>query len=74
MITLYTGPDECRAQLPGPYVGGPLGGSFVTYVCDRKSGHTYPRGHCDSVADVWWPADVAGESVEPVPVRSNSTV
>jgi hypothetical protein len=74
VITLYTGPDECRAQLPGPYVGGPLGGSFVTYVCDRKSGHTYPRGHCDSVADVWWSDVDAGVPAALVPVGSIPTV
>ena len=53
MIVVYL-PDECHAHHAGPYIGGPLGGSFVTYICDRRNGHTYPRGHHDSVAGVWW--------------------
>lgn len=53
-ITLYAGPDECRAQHAGPYVGDKLHGSFVTYVCDKPDGHAYPGRHFDSTVGFAW--------------------
>lgn len=54
MITLFFGPDECRAEHAGPYVGDIMRGSFVTYVCDKPRGHAYPDRHTDSVFDFAW--------------------
>lgn len=54
MITLYLGPDECRAEYAGPYVGDLLHGSFVTYVCDKRRGHAYPNRHFDSALGFAW--------------------
>lgn len=48
----YNDRDECRTDLPGPWVGEPLNGSFITYVCDQTSGHD--GHHIDSVAGVAW--------------------
>lgn len=57
-ITLYAGPDECRAQHAGPYIGDVLHGSFVTYVCDKPSGHVRPGQHFDSTMGFAWSEDV----------------
>lgn len=54
MITLFLGPDECRAEHAGPYVGDIMRGSFVTYVCDKRRGHAYPDRHFDSALGFTW--------------------
>lgn len=54
MITVYFGPDECRAEHDGPYVGEFLAGSFVTYVCDRPAGHDAESYHVDSTMGFAW--------------------
>jgi hypothetical protein len=54
MITLYLGPDECRAEYEGPYVGSRLQGSFITYVCDKRREHPYPDRHFDSAMGFEW--------------------
>lgn len=53
MIVVYLA-GECGARHEGPYAGTPLGGSFVTYICDRAAGHKYPRGHADSTYGFAW--------------------
>lgn len=58
MITLFLGPDECRAEHAGPYVGDIMRGSFVTYVCDKPRGHAYPDRHFDSALDFAWSVGV----------------
>ena len=57
MITIYVA-GECGARHEGPYAGDAFGGSFVTYICDRSSGHKYPRGHADSTCGFVWSDDV----------------
>jgi hypothetical protein len=54
MITLFFGPDECRADYDGPFVGGIMGGSFITYVCDRPAGHDAESYHIDSTMGFAW--------------------
>lgn len=53
VITVYLA-DECGALHAGPYTGDAFAGSFVTYICDRKRGHRYPRGHMDSTCGFMW--------------------
>lgn len=53
MITVYLA-EECGALHAGPYTGDTFAGSFVTYICDRKRGHKYPRGHMDSTCGFIW--------------------
>lgn len=57
MITVYLA-EECGARYAGPYAGDVFGGSFVTYICDRHTGHKYPRGHTDSTCGFTWSDDV----------------
>jgi hypothetical protein len=59
MITLFLGPDECRAEYAGPYIGSRLQGSFITYVCDKPRGHAYPTRHFDSAMGFAWADAVA---------------
>jgi hypothetical protein len=54
MITLFIGPDECRAEYAGPYVGDIMRGSFVTYVCDKPSGHDADSYHVDGALGFAW--------------------
>lgn len=58
MITVYFGPDECRAEHEGPFTGGIMGGSFITYVCDKRRGHSYPGLHFDSTMGFGWSESV----------------
>lgn len=48
----YNDRIECRTDLPGPWQGGPLNGSFIVYVCDLGMDHA--GYHVDSVAGVAW--------------------
>lgn len=56
VIIVWTDTDECRAQHQGAYVGGILGGSFVTFVCDQPRGHAPHTDHVDSTHGFVWPA------------------
>lgn len=70
MITVYLA-EECGALHAGPYSGDTFAGSFVTYICDRKRGHKYPRGHEDSTCGFRWSDTVEAPAL--VLVGSNPT-